>query len=109
MVANICACLPVYKPLWKSIGRLSERLLKLYNSMSASSLLPSFVRRNKVKENNPEDPKAEEFFISLKGVPVSKFGSLGGTGNSEKPGGPSIVSTIAEERDMVRRYPNFDV
>jgi len=109
MVAIVCASLPVYKPLWQAFGRLATRFFNVYNSMSNSSILPSFVRRTKAKNISSENPQANKPFGSLRGVPVSNFGPLGGSMDSENPRGASVVSTIAEERDMVGHDQSFEI
>ncbi|KAL1611926.1 hypothetical protein SLS60_000149 [Paraconiothyrium brasiliense] len=105
MVSIICSCLPVYKPLWQAMSRFSNRLRTLYNSrFNSSTGLPSFVRRKK-STTDEQKSRPRKPFISLKGVPVSSFGSLGGTkGGTQQVEQISVVSTIPEER-----HGRFDV
>lgn len=100
MVSIMCSCLPVYKPLWKAMSRFSTRLHTLYKSrFNISTTLPSFVRRKKSTEDE-QKPRPRKPFISLKGVPVISFGSLGGTKDGlQQVEHISIVSTIPEERE----------
>ncbi|KAF2869133.1 hypothetical protein BDV95DRAFT_112969 [Massariosphaeria phaeospora] len=100
LTAIICACLPVYKPLWQAAARLSARVLTLYNSRFRSTTeLPSFVRRDD-GQGLPQMSKPKKVFLSLRGLPLSGIGSLNAGGDGEERGLTSVVSTIPEENEV---------
>lgn len=81
------------------MSRFSSRLRTLYKlKFNINTALPSFVRRKKSTEDK-QNSRPKKPFISLKGVPVSSFGSLGDTkGGTQQVEQISIVSAIPEER-----------
>jgi hypothetical protein len=99
MVSIVCSCLPVYKPLWQAMSRCLSRLRTLYKSkFNTGTSLPSFVC-GKNSTTDEQKSRSKKLFLSLKEVPVSSFGSLGGKeGGAHQAEQISIVSTIPEDR-----------